>query len=264
MLPPITATRVFSAQNVQPPRPVNAAPQPYDADGRLSRAALEWIDAAALSPSTNQSWASRQVSAGLFAYLNFWDAEAADRHFDHLRTGVKIHQQYGPSLKNVIRQLDDQGLLLHVDVFLSPPGGDPALLDLLEHAGLKGALREGIVDQHLLGDGQALKERLQALPPGRCAMLSTGGNRLGADSCNVIAVLRDSEQLWVFDVTADAGVEGAMGGRYPKCVNGVAAESLLAEHLDSARRQPVLVSAPPPASGAHSTQEPHDRASLDR
>lgn len=259
MIPSTGATPVYSAVKVEPPARAKTGPEPFDAQGRLSRDALDWVQAQALEPARSATWASGLVSAGLFAYFNSGNAEIADRYFNLVRIGVANHKNMSISTQALIETLADDGLRPVVDVFLRvlDDDADPMPRDMIAHATLAGMLGDALVREHPLGGGALLKSQLDALPPGQCTLLFVN-NR------NVVAVARDSEQLWVFDATLNPDqdlrkldqqwlwatrrlaphqfIEGAFGGQYPKCVTGEAAEKLLAAHIKESHTQPLLIS----------------------
>ena len=264
MIPSTSATPVLAATKIDPPAHTTTGPQPFDAQGRLSREALDWVDTQALEPSRSAPWASGTVSAGLFAYLNSGNAEVADRYFNRVRTGVAGHQDLSIPAQALTEKLAGDGMRPVVDMFPALDGdADRTPPNMTTHATLSGMWGDVLVRQHPLGGSALLQSRIDELQPGQCMLLFVNANGL--------AVTRDSEQLWVFDTTLNPGqdvnpmdprwlrvmqrlephrfVEGAFGGRYPKCVCGEAAQSLLAAYLQASHTQALLVTQQPPAAG---------------
>lgn len=270
MIPSPSATPVLAATKIDLPAQATTRPQPFDARGRLSREALDWVDTHALEPSRGAPWASSLVSAGLFAYLNSGNAEVADQYFNLIRTGVADHQDRSIPTRALIEKLAGDGMRPAVDVFPRAlhADADPMPRSLAAHATLAGMWGEVLVREHPLGGGALLQSRLDELQPGQCLLLVV-------DNGTAIAVARDTEQLWVFDATLNPDqdakqmdprwrsvmqrlaphrfVEGAFGGQYPKCVCGEAAQSLLVAYLKASSTQTLLVTQLPAAAGLHAT-----------
>lgn len=262
MLPSIGAAAARPASTFEPPTHATTGPQPFDANGRLSRDALDWIHVQALEPSRTALRSSGLVSAGVFAYLNSGNAALAEHYFLPVRMSVASGNELLPQrMQALIAGLQQNGLQPQVDVFLRILDSDASRRpgEEVPHAQLSSQLPDVALIEHRLDRGELLKAKLDQLQPGQCMMLSINAN-------NVIAVARDREQMWVFDATLNPDkdamplrevvrnairdttphrlTQGAFGGLYTKCVNGEAAERFLAACLRECHTQPVLVSPP--------------------